>query len=121
MRACRILVPALSAVAIIGGCGGDDDDGGTQPTPIVEIGTTGNQFDPRTRSIKVGDQVRFRISVTNHNVLFANNPPAEGNVGASRVGVPPGTVTARTFNTAGTSTFACDIHPGMSGTITVTP
>ncbi len=93
----------------------------TSAGAIFDVGTTGNRFVNGDRTIRVGDQIRFTIQVTLHNVLFGSNPPVEGNIGSPGVGVAVNTVAIRTFNTAGVSNYQCDIHSGMTGTITVNP
>ena len=93
----------------------------TSSSQIFEVGTSAAAFVNGDPVIRVGDRVRFTIQVTPHNVLFGSNPPAEGNIGSSGVGLPVGTVELRTFNTAGISNYQCNLHAGMTGTITVNP
>lgn len=88
---------------------------------IFDVGSTANTFVNGNPVIHVGDQVRFTIQVFPHNVLFSSNPPVELDIGSAGVGVAVGTVALRTFNTAGTSNYVCDLHNGMTGTITVIP
>lgn len=105
-------------------------------TTEVTVGGTGVyggdilSFSPNTFTIHVGDSVHFTNAGGMHNVDFTSIGVKCAN-GCSDTG---GTTTdpldaawsfTRTFNTAGTFPFMCDMHGGapynMKGTITVQP
>jgi len=76
----------------------------------------GNSFIPTQVTVKRGDQVFFEFPREPHNVIWAKlaGVPADIQVTANRT-IP------LTFNTAGQFPYDCTLHPGMSGTVIVTP
>jgi plastocyanin len=75
-----------------------------------------NTFTPSLLTIKVGQSILFDFPADQHNVVFA-----------ARTGKPADIPTTsaqsvtRAFTTAGTFPFDCTLHPGMSGSVVVTP
>jgi plastocyanin len=94
MQAFQVLAPAAAA-------------------PSVTI--TGSSFSPGSLTVKVGTTVTwtntsiFDHTVTSDSALFDSG------------GLGQGGVFTFTFNQAGTFTYHCSYHPGMIGTIVVTP
>ena len=83
------------------------------------MATGDNFFDPVDLVISVGDAVRWRnVGAVAHTTTSGSRPVPSGtwnevlDVGASYT---------RTFNTAGTFSYFCVIHPGQSGKVTVNP
>jgi plastocyanin len=81
-----------------------------------------NLFDPATKSVNVGDTVRWTNSstVTTHNVTF--DAPLSANLGDMAPGGGSGSQSVSpAFTTAGTFTYFCRFHQasGMRGTIVV--
>jgi len=76
-----------------------------------------NSFDPQSKSVNVGDTIRWTNQGANtHNVTF--DAPLSANVGD----MTPGTsVSSPVFTTAGTFTYFCRFHQslGMTGTVVV--
>jgi plastocyanin len=72
-------------------------------------------FTPATLTTQVGHTVVFSFASIGHNVFFdaANGVPAD------IPGVNSDTTVSRTFDTAGTFTYSCHIHPFMRGTVVV--
>ncbi len=73
-------------------------------------------FQPSTVTIETGDTVRweFDAAATTHNVTSTSS---NWTIAESRG--PNGEPIQRTFDTAGTFTFVCTVHTGMTGSITV--
>ena len=99
-----VLLP-LTGVA----CGSSSGGGGT-PTVAGQVNVIDNSFSPKTIDISVGDTVTWVWKGTvKHNVT---GPGFNG----------PTQKTGRykhTFNSAGSFTYNCTIHPGMKGTVKV--
>jgi plastocyanin len=102
---------------LLAGCGGSDSTsppgGGTNGA--VDVFTPGNTFSPFSITVAVGGTVNFNISGTPHNVIFSrvtNGAPAD-------INVVNNVVVARTFNTKGTFSYDCTVHPGMTGQVIV--
>ncbi|HEU4630987.1 MAG TPA: plastocyanin/azurin family copper-binding protein [Gemmatimonadaceae bacterium] len=119
----RIMAATTLAAALVAcGGGGSDYDGGGPTGPTGPTGQNATvdatpqiTFSPATVTIAAGRSVTFRFGSVPHNVFFdaASGAPAD---------IPTPTTNAsvtRTFNTAGTFTYDCHVHPGMSGTVIV--
>lgn len=75
----------------------------------------GQQFSPRTLTLKVGDQIVFvNDDAGTHNV-FSESPGNSFDLKAQR----PGTRTNVTFSSAGQVDVRCAIHPTMRLSVTV--
>jgi plastocyanin len=107
------------AVGIATGCGGSTDYG--TPTTAPQTTTSdqinanaNNSFSPSTLTTQVGHTVSFVFGSVAHNVFFdaATGVPAD-------IPTSSATTVTRVFSTAGTFTYNCRIHPGMSGTVVV--
>lgn len=84
-----------------------------------EVIVSNFQFEPAQLAINEGDTVVFINTEGSHNVNgtqeeFPENPESFGN------DVGMGWTYSVVFNTSGTYNYHCDIHPNMTGTITVT-
>jgi plastocyanin len=106
-RAAAVL--SLAVVLLAAACG---DDGPTGPVADNEVRVADNSFSPATRTVPVGTTVTWRWAAGSslHNVTF----PA----GASSANQSSGTF-QRLFSAAGSFTYQCTLHSGMTGTITV--
>lgn len=120
---------ALSLVVACGG-GGDSSNGTSSPntptgpstpsTPSTPVATNqvdvgNNIFSPSSITVPVNTNVTWTWSddATLHNVTGAGGL-ASGDKSAG------GTYT-KLFTTAGTFSYSCTIHPGMTGSVLVTP
>jgi plastocyanin len=121
----------LALILCIISCGGSDviTTGPPPPPPTCTPANTfcmGVQtFIPTTLTVPVNTTVAWtNDSGSPHNVTW--DTPAGRN--AAGLGDGTGNITdfsqgshTRKFTTAGTFTFTCTIHAGMTGTLTVTP
>ncbi|HJR43215.1 MAG TPA: plastocyanin/azurin family copper-binding protein [Gemmatimonadaceae bacterium] len=118
MRA-TLWVLLVSSVAACGGSGyGGDDSTGPNNTPVQSAtvqATPQLQFSPNTVNLLAGGTVTFAFGSTAHNVLFDPTAGAPGNIPGSNAN----TSVPRTFPTAGSFRYVCDLHPGMSGRVVV--
>jgi plastocyanin len=123
----RILLPLLAALAlavVVAGCGGGDDGGGSTSTSsasasggggAVEIKMQNIQFSPKAATVKVGQKVSWvNDDSTDHNVT------ADSGADFKSKDFGNGGTFAFTADKAGTIKYECTIHPGMTGTLTVT-
>jgi plastocyanin len=114
----RMNVRTLALVAAtsfaVNACGGGSSSG---PPPVGDqINATASlSFDPPTLATNVGHTVTFAFGSVGHDVFFDAVP----GVPADIPGVNANTSITRTFNSAGTFTYACHIHPTMHGTVVV--
>jgi len=83
----------------------------TTAAPTRTITQSGFAFTPTNLSISVGQSVSFVVS-SSHNIRW-RAPDADPGRGTSDAAY------SRTFSNAGTYSFFCSLHSGMTGTITV--
>ncbi len=113
------LLILLLLVPIFAGCTGDtttDDSNGTSasapaaPANAVDITM---EFTPSSLTVSVGETVTWtnKHSMT-HTATSDNGSFDSGNLA-------PGETFSFTFETAGTYTYKCNVHPSMTGTIIV--
>ena len=108
-----VAMSTLAAVLAVGAaaCGSGNDEGSAAPSgPVVVLKDT--KFSPKTMTVKAGQPVtwEFKDGFTKHNVVgqdFASKTQRNGTF-------------SHTFSKAGTYSYRCTLHEGMTGTITVT-
>jgi plastocyanin len=118
----RLLLPLLLALAIAA-CGGDDDGGGgggstsgSCPEGAVVIVMRDIKFDPENATAKVGQEICWPNEDTiDHNAVAESGADFESDLYGQ------GEIFTTTVEQAGTVEYVCTIHPGMTGTIEVTP
>ena len=119
----RSLLQMLGAasIAFAAACGGLGDgytsaprSGGGPPTPTATnaVSVSDNQFSPSAIRVAPGTTVTWTWAQGSsvHNVTFQ---------GGASDNLSNGATFSRTFPTAGTFTYHCTLHPGMTGTVTV--
>ena len=132
MRRIVILLALCAALALVAaGCGSSNNGGGNTSTAAaqgtstapasssgggeVEIKLQNIAFDPKDVSVKVGQKVKWNNEDSvDHNVVANSGATFKSNSfgkGASFEFTP---------TKAGTIKYVCTIHPGMTGTLTVT-
>lgn len=83
--------------------------------PTATVTTPRETFSPADLTISAGGTVTWQFSETRHNVTFQGATPAGGNIPDQDAG----TSASRTFAAAGTYSYVCTRHSGMTGRITV--
>lgn len=128
MQRLPLVLTGLALTGLLAGCGGESD---SQPAPGTGTGTAAgpadaqtftirgtdaDAFDPATVEAKPG-RLRLTLGVGGvpHNLVFDDK--ALPGISVVSSGVTKSTVL--TFDRAGTYTFACTLHPGMSGRLVV--
>jgi plastocyanin len=132
MRRILLLLALCAALALVAaGCGSSNNGGGDTSTAAgqgtssapasssgggeVEIKLQNIAFDPKDVSVKVGQKVKWvNEDSVDHNVVANSGASFKsknfGNGGSFEF----------TADKAGTIKYVCTIHPGMTGTLTVT-
>ena len=106
----RYAAIALLLLPLAGVACGSSSGGGNEPTVKGQVDVVDNAFKPKTIDIAVGDTVTWVYKgAVKHNVT---GPGFNGPTQKS------GTF-KHTFNSAGSFTYNCTIHPGMKGTVKV--
>ena len=112
----------LLLAVLVGACGGGDDDAAdttTSSSSAATMGGTGvvsvqnSAFTPPTVAVKVGERVTWTFRDS-----FSHTATADD--GSFDSGRKSGDATfSHTFDKAGTFSYKCDIHPSMTGKISV--
>ena len=114
---------AAAVLFICSGCGSSystpttptTPSGGGNGTPVTIVGgasaLTTTAYSPSPVTIAVGGSVTW----TNNDNTTHTSTGSTWNSGS----IAPGGKYTATFSTAGTYTYHCTIHPGMTGTVTV--
>ncbi|HEY9229545.1 MAG TPA: plastocyanin/azurin family copper-binding protein [Gemmatimonadaceae bacterium] len=114
----------VSLTVLLAACGGGGDSnptgvtpGGNNGNPTTPVSTSAvtvsdNVFNPAAIQVAPGTTVRWTWSsdAREHNVRFTD--------GGSEILAANATF-SRAFPTAGTFTYQCTLHSGMTGTVTV--
>jgi plastocyanin len=128
----RLIGVAFALVLVLGACSGDDDDGGDDASASGstesddgggdaedeaacdgDICLSGIQFAPDAVTVAVGDTVTWAsIDSPDHTVTADDGAFDSGTLSN-------GDVFETTFDEAGDFAFHCEIHPSMTGTVTV--
>jgi len=105
-RFVRLLVVLLAMASVVVACG---DSSSTPAVPGMVV-VKDNLFTPKSATVKVGDTVTWTFKGNSaHNVTFDD---FHSNL------MKDGTY-QQAFDTAGSFSYRCTVHPGMKGTIVV--
>lgn len=85
------------------------------PSGTVVTTTDDDRFNPAVVTIATGGGVTWQFTSSTHNVTFTGTVPAGGNIPDTRSG---GSAT-RIFSVAGTWSYQCTRHSGMTGQVIV--
>lgn len=141
MNLWKLGLPTIAALAILAGCGGDDDDDGPTPgvgetlpageTPqqedtVFDVVAVDFAFDPNRFEASAGEVARINFTnegLEDHTMTIYRDAefsePLEGATTGVEEGIQTFTFLA-TFDEAGTYHFRCDFHPtDMTGEIEV--
>lgn len=125
-----ILVPALSAAALMAGCGSDDKPADTAPAPSAstagpaaaapatdsaKVDIADFLYAPKTVTVKTGAKVDFE----NRDEAPHTATIAEGAMKFDTGTLEKGQTKSVTFDKPGTYAYVCLFHAYMKGTVTV--
>ena len=116
-RAAR--VTSMLGIVLLAACDKDP----AEPEPLfpatLDVFTPGSVFSPPTAEIHLGGVVRFIITEApdgdGHNANFIRSIPGA----PADIPVVKDTTISRQFDTRGTFTYVCTVHPGMTGEVIV--
>jgi plastocyanin len=120
-RGVRVAAALLVVGGMVGtmGVAGASQRAAADETIATDAGTA---FIPPDVAISTGDTVTWNFSAAGvHNAASSNDVPADPNWKDFRTSDAPSRGTySYTFTQPGSYTYLCEVHGGMSGTITVT-
>ncbi len=115
-----VVVVGLALAALAGSCSSNSDKTPTAPggnngggNGGTSVSISGFAFVPAVDTVKAGTTVTW----TNQDAVAHTVTADDGTFGSAHLG--NGVTFARAFNTAGTFTYHCAIHPSMHGTVVV--
>jgi plastocyanin len=110
------LFAALAGAALLAGCGGSDDGGGSATAATDTIRIKEFLYSPKSATVKAGQAISVPNADDAPHTLTDRSPKREFDSGTIK-GDATGKVT---FRRAGTFEYFCELHPYMKGTVTVT-
>ena len=119
VRTLTLIAITCFAASACGGGGYASTGPVTTPAPPAVAdhvdATASLAFTPATLNTQVGHAVTFAFASVGHNIFFdaATGAPAD------IPGVNSNSSVTRTFDTPGTYTYSCHIHPYMQGKVVV--
>lgn len=97
-----------------GGSSTSSGSGGTTTPNTITI--SGSAFGPSSLSVKVGTVVTWK-----NNDAIAHTATSNNGTTFNTGNIAPGGSASYTTTTAGSFPYHCEIHPGMTATLVVTP
>lgn len=83
------------------------------PVATTQVSIVDYAFTPNNILLNVGQQITFTNNAPMDHTVVADDNSFDSGI------IAPGTTFKKTFDTPGTYTFHCRIHPSMTGKITV--
>jgi plastocyanin len=120
MNARALLLPALTGLVVVSGCGGSDSGSGSSsssapaPSGPVTVDMKNIQFAPKSQSVKAGQKVTW---VNQDSVDHDVKADSGADFHSDQFG--KGGKFAFTPQKAGEIKYECTLHPGMTGTLKV--
>jgi plastocyanin len=118
----RVVLVGSSLVAALAmaGCGGTSSYAATGCSDATAVATTSvtiqaSAFSPNCIKVAAGNTVTFTNRDSIIHTVTAEGAPADYDSGH----LNPGQIFQHAFSTLGNSTYVCQIHPGMKGTVIV--
>jgi plastocyanin len=104
---------ALASLLAVAACGSDSTTAPSGPASSNAVAISDNRFSSPNIQVSPGTTVTWTwaSNASQHNVSFGDGTTS-GNRGANAT-------FTRTFATAGTFSYFCTLHSGMTGTVTV--
>jgi plastocyanin len=104
---------AFASLIAVAACGSDSTTAPSAPVSSNAVTISNNQFSSSNIQVSAGTTVTWTwaSNASQHNVSFSDGTTS-GNRGANAT-------FTRTFATAGTFSYFCTLHSGMTGTVTV--
>ena len=130
------VLPAIAVLLILGACGSDEEPTKPPPaaaaepitapaaepaaaaTPATTVKVDIKEFTHQDVTIAVGQTVEWTNRDSAPHTTSSGTPDASTDVWDSDR-LDPGQFFSFTFNEAGTFNYLCNIHPGMTATVTV--
>ena len=111
-------------LALLGACGDGDDDTAEEPTSTTAptqsqsngtsaVTVQNSSFAPPAVAVKAGEKVVWTFRDSFSHTVTADDGSFDSGSKSS------GATFERTFSTAGTFKYKCNIHSSMTGTVTV--
>jgi plastocyanin len=120
MRSRTLALLAVMALPLLAACG---DDAGSPAgahaaaaapaAGTITVAMAGSQFGPATADVKVGDTVVFK-----NDDAIAHTATATEGASFDSGTMEPGATYAYVAKRAGTISYVCEFHPGMTGMLT---
>jgi len=121
MSRLRLAAGLVAAAVLIAACGGGSSPAASQasasqaPAGTSAVTIESFAFSPQTITVPVGTAVTWtNKDSAPHTATFSDG-------GASSGRLAQGDTFTRTFDKPGTFTYACSIHPSMTGTVVLEP
>jgi len=113
------LAAAVLAVVLVSGCTQSYGNPGSNPPPSANaVNMQGFAFVPQTLTVSAGQSVTWtNLDSVTHQILA--DPGQAAIADFSSPNMAQGGTYSYTFNTPGTYTYHCSIHPSMKGTVVV--
>jgi len=115
-RCAAVILAAVAGIGVVAGATAGGDGATARAAANVTITARDFFWSPDAVEIQVGDTVTWTNAQGFHNVLLGDSRLNQPGFPTDAAWNPPPQMT---FTTPGSYTFVCEVHPGMTGTVTV--